>query len=503
MGSAMSGQNERIKQIFNADGYRRFIEDNFTIIDKDKQEVPFKLNKAQVHFIENLTERNVILKSRKMGFSSVLLAIACVKFITGENERCISMSFDKDASIKQLERAKHFIKSYERLTGKKIPMKYASKNELVWEGKREDGTTYTNALRIGTAKSTGFGRGDDITFLHLTEVSMADHLDQLLAGVGEAVVRDTIISLETTANGYNEFKTFWDEAAAGSRNYNALFYGPEWEYDAEYLKKKEQELGRLYKQEYPQTPEEAFIASGNLYFDREALSELLALTKETKTSNGWRTYREPQAGEFFVVFADTAAGGGDFCAAHFLSKTNLDIPLVYHKKVIATEMTPQIHEMLEEIYDKTGVKPVIAYERNNGGFFEMDRLASLNRHQKYVIYREKVNQGTKYADGQGPKLGWTTSSATRPVMLQMAKEAIDNKLIRIYDRPTISEMFSFIEVQTTTMWRAQAEKNAHDDLVMALAGAWQMYQTEKPSNITNKRTRRKKSYDPVTGRLLS
>jgi len=495
--------SEPKNKFFNPTGYRKFIEDNFTIIDKDKKEVPFKLNKAQIHFIDNLTERNVILKARKMGFSSVLLAIACVKFITGENERCISMSFDKDASIKQLERAKHFIRSYERINKKKIPMKYASKNELVWEGKRDDGTTYTNALRIGTAKSTGFGRGDDITFLHLTEVSMADHLDQLLAGVGEAVVRNTIISLETTANGYNEFKTFWDEASAGARNYNALFYSPEWEYDKELLDKKKAELGRLFDQEFPMTPELAFIASGNQYFDREALQDLLKKTKEKKTHNGWRTYREPEPGEFFVVAADTAAGGGDFCAVHFLSKNKLDIPIVYHKKVIATEMTPVVHEMLESIYDKTGVKPVIAYERNNGGFFEMDRLSTLNRNQKYTIYREKLNQGTKYSESQGPKLGWTTSSATRPAMLSMVKEAVDNQLIRIYDRPTITEMFSFIEVQTSTMWRAQAEKNSHDDLVMSLAIVWQLYQTEKPTNNVNKRIRRKKSYDPVTGRLLS
>jgi hypothetical protein len=89
-------------------------------------------------------------------------------------------------------------------------------------------------------------------------------------------------------------------------------------------------------------------------------------------------------------------------------------------------------------------------------------------------------------------------------MLGMIKEAIDQKLIKIYDRPTITEMFSFIEVQTSTMWRAQAERNAHDDLVMSLAGVWQMYQTEKPAPVFNRnRVKRKKSHDPVTGRLLS
>lgn len=489
---------------FNAEGYIKAIEENFTIVDKDKNEVPFILNKAQRHFVKNLTERNVILKARKMGFSSVLLAIACVKFLFGKNERCISMSFDQGASIKQLERAKHFIRSYERKNKVKVPLKYNTKQELAWEGKNEDGSTFINALRIGTAKSAGFGRGDDITFLHLTEVSMADHLDELLAGVGEAVVRNTIISLETTANGYNDFKKFWDESVNGERGYKALFYAPTWEYSEEYLAQKKKELGRLFDQEHPMTPELAFIASGDQYFDKFALQDLLKQTVETKTDrNGFRKYRNFEPGEFIICFADTAAGGGDYCAAHFLSKERLDIPLVYHKKVIATEMTPLLHEELESIYDQTGVKPVVAFERNNGGFFEMDRMARLNRDQKYTIYRAKSNVGTKYNNSEGPKLGWDTNSATRPVMLQMIKDAVDGQVIKIYDRPTITEMFSFIEVQTASSWRAQAEKNAHDDLVMSLAGAWQLFQTEKPPKKPNYKPKRQKHYDPVTGRLLS
>jgi hypothetical protein len=65
-------------------------------------------------------------------------------------------------------------------------------------------------------------------------------------------------------------------------------------------------------------------------------------------------------------------------------------------------------------------------------------------------------------------------------MLSMLKEAIDNNLITIYDKPTISEMFSFIISQTSSSWKAQAEQGAHDDLIMALAIAWQLYQTEQP-----------------------
>lgn len=194
----------------------------------------------------------------------------------------------------------------------------------------------------------------------------------------------------------------------------------------------------------------------------------------------FRRYRSYKPDEFYVVFADTAWGGVDWCAAQFLCKTALDVPVVYHAKTIATEMTPLIHTELERIYDTTRVKPVVAFERNNGGVAEMERLATLNRDGKYIIYQEKRNVGTTDLIEQDVRLGYTTTSATRPTMLSMLKEAIDNKLIRIYDKPTINEMFSFIISQTSSSWKAQAENGAHDDLIMALAGAWQMYQTESP-----------------------
>lgn len=201
----------------------------------------------------------------------------------------------------------------------------------------------------------------------------------------------------------------------------------------------------------------------------------------------FRRYRTYQPNEFFVVFADTAWGGLDYCATQFLSKTNLDVPVVYHSKVLASEMTPHIHNELERIYDETKVKPVVAFERNNGGVAELERLATLNRNGKYRIYTEKTNVGSTNSTENTHRLGYTTNSATRPTMLSMLKEAIDNKLIKIYDKPTINEMFSFIISQTSSSWKAQAEQGAHDDLIMSLAGAWQLYQTEQPI----------KQYDPL------
>ena len=195
----------------------------------------------------------------------------------------------------------------------------------------------------------------------------------------------------------------------------------------------------------------------------------------------FRQYRKFEKGEFIIVACDTSAGMGDYCAVQFLSKTKLDIPLVYHSKLLATEMTNALHPVLEKISDITGVKPIVTYERNNGGVFELERLAGLNRLGKYQIYKMMTYGNIDNPDVS--KLGWDTNSATRPKMLSDWKEAVDKHLVAIYDKPTIEEHFSFILSQTSSSVKAKAENNAHDDLVMSCAMAWQLYQTEEPHKL--------------------
>lgn len=188
----------------------------------------------------------------------------------------------------------------------------------------------------------------------------------------------------------------------------------------------------------------------------------------------YRQFRPIAKNEFFVVGVDTATGLGDYVTAQFLSKTKLDVPLVYHSKNTMTEFTVSLATTLERIYDVTGIKPVVAIERNNGGVFELDRLAALNRLDKYIIF--VMPQAGNVDNQQTKLLGWSTNTATRPQMLQDLKNGIDNSLIGLYDEATITELFSFIIVTSNSSMKAQAESGAHDDLIMALAIAWQLYQ---------------------------
>lgn len=193
----------------------------------------------------------------------------------------------------------------------------------------------------------------------------------------------------------------------------------------------------------------------------------------SETFKPFRQFREIERGEFIVVFADTSAGGNDYNACQFLSKTKIDVPLVYHAKGIATNMTNYILPVLERIYDVTGIAPTVAYEVNNGGVFELERLATLNRNQKYTIYTQT---GFGRIDNyETERIGWSTNTATRPKMCSDLKDAIDHKVLKIYDKQTVEELFSFI---VNKQGKMVAEQNSHDDLLMALAGAWQLYQTE-------------------------
>ena len=174
--------------------------------------------------------------------------------------------------------------------------------------------------------------------------------------------------------------------------------------------------------------------------------------------------------EFFVVGCDTSYGANDYCVAQFYSTTRYDVPIVYRAKVSCPTMTDELCPILESLAQFTNYKPVVGYERQNGGGFEMERLKQLNRLQKFTIFQMPTFgvDNPEYTH----KYGWDTNSATRPEMLANMQGLIDNKAIKIYDEDTVKELFSFVVKDG----KAQAESNSHDDCVMSLAIALKMAQ---------------------------
>jgi hypothetical protein len=250
-----------------------FIEDNLKIIDKNSKEVPFQLNAMQKKFVADATGKDIILKGRQMGFSSFILGAFTKDFIFTDNSLSVVLADIADNSQDLLARVKQYIKSFEEKNNVKVPLKYNSKYELQ--------NAFNNARYIiGTAENTEFGRSKTITNLHMSEAAFYKHFRKLHASAGTALTPTGRFVIETTANGFGEFKEFWDESVLGETGFTPHFYTSHGFYPPEFIESERKRLGRLFDQEHPSTPEIAFITSGELYFNTDSLRWYLAQTKE-------------------------------------------------------------------------------------------------------------------------------------------------------------------------------------------------------------------------------
>lgn len=244
-----------------------FIEEQLSIIPKDGKEIPFTLNSMQNKFVEQSTGRDVILKARQMGFSSFILAAFTKDFLLTENSLSVVLADKTDNAQDLLSRVKHYIQSYERKNKIKVPLKYNSKYEL---HNALNGARYI----IGTAQNEEFGRSKTISNLHLSEAAFYPNFDKILASAGTALAPNGRFVIETTANGYNDFKDFWDKSAIDESGFTPHFFSGTDFYTQEHLDFEKKRLGRLFVQEYPSTPEEAFLTSGDCFFEPFYISDL-------------------------------------------------------------------------------------------------------------------------------------------------------------------------------------------------------------------------------------
>ena len=311
------------------------IEMTFTLVDKDKNTVPFFLNEVQQEFIEILNEnikkyenkklvnlKFLVLKGRQQGFTSVITAyqLACTLLRRNFTGFTLADTADNVKTIFQ-DKAKYL---YNNLPSILRPTeKYNSKTELFFE-------KMNSSWRINVATAE-VGRSRTINFFHGSEAGFWTALiSDIQSSLGEALTKDSIQILESTANGYNEFKDLWD-----SGEWINCFF--EWWKTKEYvldfeskeikkefdinieqkdswiwnrlrwlkhkIKLKDEQLYWYYKkyngylnkdkikQEYPCTAEEAFLNSGNCVFDTEILmqrkTELEELYKKKPYKQGF------------------------------------------------------------------------------------------------------------------------------------------------------------------------------------------------------------------------
>ena len=268
--------------------YQRFIEDNFLIKNKRGKVVPFIFNRVQDKYMIDLVKtygddleslRDQVLKARKEGFSSLILGIFATDFIMSPDPiASVCISDTKDETRKLFERAKFFINSWAEKRDQRIEDLCATDNanELV---NKANGAFFW----IGTAGSKVALRTETVQNLHFSEGAHFPDTDIITAretyegamqmvdqGVGK-------IFDESTARGYgNHYQIRWEMAANKQSEFRDVFYAAGELYSPEWLAKKRLQFTTeaMFKQEYPDTPEEAFMASGSTFFDKDAVAWL-------------------------------------------------------------------------------------------------------------------------------------------------------------------------------------------------------------------------------------
>ena len=238
----------------------------------------------------------------------------------------------------------------------------------------------------------------------------------------------------------------------------------------------------LFRQEYPAEPEEAFLTTGRPVFNPEQLQKILVTTPDlidrlalegdefvNNARGELTTYKKHQDSEQYVIGADVAMGvrNGDYSVAQVLDSKKRQVAI--WRGHVHPDYFSKILYALGEYYNQA----FICVENNSHGILTCTRLA---KDMNYPNFYTEV-QVDKLTDRETIKLGFTTTSKTKPLIIDQLRASMRENDVELSDKTTIREMMSYIVTESGAM---QAEAGAFDDTVISLAlanhvheGAWQ------------------------------
>lgn len=274
--------------------YRKFIEDNFLVLDSKSQlPVPYSFNKVQEKYYDLLWQdypkmegvREIILKARQEGISTFVLAMFTVDFIMVPHSVSICISHRKDSTELLFKKVKFFLESYCKKNGFSLADYLQTDNKSSIENRQNKASFY-----IGTAGAKVGGRGGSARNIHFSECAFYQDTElitasEIVVATSQQVPQDRgMIFIESTANGEgNYYQKEWERAHELGENgkskssYHPRFFGWQEFYSQEWVdaKKGDFPTEALWKQEYPADADEAFIVSGSPYFDNQMLQVML------------------------------------------------------------------------------------------------------------------------------------------------------------------------------------------------------------------------------------
>lgn len=478
---------------------------------KSGEILPLVLNKVQKRFLSDCLDqldtvgyiRMVVLKGRQQGLSTVVSAFIFWYVSQHKGQRGLVVAHVKDSTDTLFQMYK---RAYDNCPEMLRPAKKASNKRELTFGALDSG------IVVATAGGEGIARGETLQCMHLSEVAFwpSTFAKENFNGLIQALPNSpgTMCFVESTANGVgNQFHQLWQSAEDGSSGFrpffSAWFESPEYREDPPSgLERTPEEdaLARefglddaqlywrrrkiaangieLFNQEYPCTPEEAFITSGRPVFDQRALMDMLDAAHEPIARMAVEpsprghvvaehprgellVYHKKEDNETYAIGADVAVGirnpeNADWCVAQVLDSQMRQVA------VWRGQVTPDEYARVLYALGMYFNMALIAPERNGHGLLVCVRLWSdLNYPQVYMDLKEG-----QMAEKETVNLGFQTNVASRPLIIDKLRGYIREGEIQIYDRTTLNELQTFVVTESGKM---QAEQGCYDDTVMALA----------------------------------
>lgn len=480
--------------------YREFIEDYFLIDEpKSGQLVPFKFRPVQNRYYNELVKdydievqgltvavREDILKARREGFSSLVLGLFAVDDLMNENPtETLVISYRDDATQTFRKRYRTFLTSYgARKLGHSVEdiqqspaiLDQVAKQMLSIDSSEFELRHNKAHFYCGTASARVGGRGGVVQKLLFSEAAFyPDKKEMRAKEIIEGTLRQVDIAsgwvfVESTANGdMNHYAKMWNDAVAGESRFKPRFFS--WK---EYYTEEEFELikreftdKRMIAQEYPLTAEEAFLSSGDRFFDPR-ISSNIKIEEPKEIIGSWSYYRNFEPGHRY-------SGGGD--VAEGVGQHNSTIVIIDYDALVDVGDRKIQKPKVVAVYSDNRVKPdILAYEFQNGGnrYGNCIMAPERNNHGWATITKLKEIYFNLYID-EKDQLGWLTTLANKPKMMTDLRTAVHQDLIDISDKALRQEIISYPATDlNSARVDEEDETQGHFDRVIAIAIAWQM-----------------------------
>jgi hypothetical protein len=462
------------------------------------------MNKAQRHYEQHQTKRDLILKARQMGFSTLLQLEKLERVLLKSNITSATIAHKQKKTTDIFQIAKFAWDNLPEEFRKIYKVRYDNVRELAFDGNK---SRYFVDVDL---------RSSTVQDLHVSEIAFVKNLGDFFASTLEAVPADGRIALETTANGLNQFHDLWTNAVEGKSEFKPHFYN--WAWDGDYVstppldnkwKEDYKILAKRYnlildmqsrfqlsdsqffwyylkalrqkeliKQEYPTIPEEAFLTSSISVFDLFEVSQLKA-RDVVRTIRGVNLFFEPILKHEYIVGIDTAEGvGGDSTGLGVVDVTDPDnmIEVAYlSDNTIRPDQTGELAVHIAKVFNNAFIIP----ERNSSGLSTVLKIQELGYRNLFVNTTvDKKTQKTKN------EYGWRTTNTNRDLMIDDFVEMFETKRIEINSEVAIQQMKTFVRKDNG---KREHEDGYHDDNIFALLLAVQGNKYHRSARVFTKK----------------